>query len=65
MNPVNIDKVKNIVDTLVKGKVVDKISETMDHGFGDVTFKITVQNGAIRVITLTETQTVKVIDGMM
>lgn len=55
----DLAKVKQIVDTLVKGKVIDSISETMDHGFGEVNFKITVQNGVIKVISLSDTKTVK------
>ena len=56
---VNITRVKEVVDTLVRGKVVDKIMETMEHGFGEVQFKITIQNGEIKVISLTDTRTIK------
>lgn len=56
----NLDKVKKIVDTLVNSKVIDKISDTLDHGFGEITFKITVQNGAIKVISVTDTKTIKI-----
>lgn len=58
--PIDIDKIKSIVDTLVKGKVVDSIAATMDSGFGDVSFKITIQNGFIKVISTTDTKTVKI-----
>lgn len=58
--PVDIDKIKKVVDTLVRGKVIDLIMQTMDHGFGEVHFKVTVQNGSIKVISLTDTKTVKI-----
>ncbi len=57
---INIDKVKQIVDTLVKGKVIDKISTAMDNGFGEVIVKVGIQNGVIKIITTTETETVKI-----
>ncbi len=60
MSMINIDKVKQIVDTLVKGKVIDKISTAMDNGFGEVIVKVGIQNGVIKIITTTETETVKI-----
>ena len=60
MNPINIDKVNKIVETLVRGKVIDKISETMDSGFGEVIFKVKIDNKTIKTIYVTDTKTVKV-----
>ncbi len=57
----NIHESKHIVDILNEAKVIEKILDTMDHGFGEVNFKVTVQNGAIRVISVTDTQTVKIV----
>ena len=53
---IDIDKVKNVVDTLVKGEVVDAIMDTMNRGFGEVNIKVTIQNGVIKIIYVTPTQ---------
>lgn len=57
---VDIDKVKHVVDKLHRGQVIDTILETMESGFGEVLFKVTIQNGTIKVISLTDTKTVKI-----
>lgn len=59
MNNISIDKGKQVVDTIVNVKAVDAILETMDHGFGEVIIKVTVQNGVIKVIGVTKTKTVR------
>lgn len=50
---------QDIIDTLVRGKVVDKIARTTVHGFGDVTIKVFIQNNMIKTISLIETETIK------
>lgn len=60
MNPIDIQAVKEVVDVLVKGKVIDAIMETMAHGFGEISFKVIVQNKAIKIISITDTKTVKI-----
>lgn len=54
MNPINIDKVKQIVDSLTQAEVIDSISETIDNKFGYVEVKVTVQNGSIWRIAVTK-----------
>jgi len=58
MNP--LDKVKKIVDTLVRDQLVSEISEVMVSGFGEVNLKVSIQNGTVKVISLTDTKTVKI-----
>lgn len=61
MNPlIDIDKVKKIVDVLIKGKVIDAILVAMGHGFGEITFKINIHNGVIKKISITDTKTVMI-----
>ena len=59
----DLDKVKGVVDALSKGQVIDKILSIMDHGYGEVQFKVTIQSGKIQVIASTDTRTVKIVDG--
>jgi hypothetical protein len=58
MNP--LDKVKNIVDTLIKDQLVSEISEVMVSGFGEVNVKVIIQNETVRVIHLTHTKSVMI-----
>jgi hypothetical protein len=58
--PVDIDKVKRVVDILVKAQAIDAILSTMDHAFGEVNVKVSIQNGSIKTIAVTNTKTVKI-----
>lgn len=60
MNPINIDKVKQIVDALVTERLTDEIFGVMQSGFGEVNCKVTIQNGAVKVISISDTKTVKI-----
>jgi hypothetical protein len=58
--PIDIDKVKRVVDTLVKAQAIDAVLATMDHAFGEVNIKVSIQNGTIKTIAVTNTKTVKI-----
>jgi hypothetical protein len=55
----DLKKVEDIVMLIKQSNVIDKILETMDHGFGEVNFKLTIQNGKIVFVALTDTKTTK------
>jgi predicted ATP-grasp superfamily ATP-dependent carboligase len=58
--PVDMERVKNVVNTLVQGEAIDTILKTMDHGFGNVEIKVNVQNGIIKLLSISNTKTVKI-----
>jgi hypothetical protein len=58
--PVDIDKVKRVVDILVKAQAIDAILSTMDHAYGEVNVKVSIQHGSIKTIAVTNTKTVKI-----
>jgi len=63
MNTIDITKVQKMVDLLVDVKFIDSISRTMDHGFGEVNCKVTIQNGVIKTIAVSDTKTIKLDQG--
>lgn len=50
---------QKIVDILVSEGVIKKILNVTKHGFGDVSLKVSIQNGIIQMLHLSETKTIK------
>lgn len=48
------------LDVLSLGEFIELVAQTMERGFGKVTFEVVVQDKKVKTVTLTKSNTIKV-----
>lgn len=48
------------LDILSIGEFIELVAQTMEHGYGKVTFDVTVQEGKVKTVSLTKQVTMRV-----
>lgn len=48
------------LDVLSLGEFIELVAQTMERGYGKVTFEVVVQDKKVKTVTLTKSNTIKV-----
>lgn len=48
------------LDVLSLGEFIELVAQTMERGYGKVIFEVLVQEGKVKTVTLTKSNTIKV-----